>query len=74
MLIFVIEDVSISEDIYSDAIALFVSRIVLKVKYYLLGLALFCVIFNYFIVFLVVNRIIVLPIRQLSDQILMPKN
>ena len=69
-----IEDVSISEDIYSDAIALFVSRIVLKVKYYLLGLALFCVIFNYFIVFLVVNRIIVLPIRQLSDQILMPKN
>ena len=74
MLIFVIEDVSVSEDIYSDAIALFVSRIVLKVKYYLLGLALFCVIFNYFIVFLVVNRIIVVPIRQLSDQILMPKN
>ena len=67
MLIFIIEDVSVSENIYSNATALYIHLEVEKAKFYLLALACVIIIFNFLVAFNLVYFVIVVPVRELTD-------
>jgi hypothetical protein len=67
MLIFIIEDVSVSENIYSDATALYIHTEVEKFKFYLGGFAIACLTMNFIIVFNLIYFVIVVPVKELTD-------
>ena len=67
MLIFIIEDVHISEDIFSDATAGFIYQVVEKAKLGIIGASAAFVVFNIAVVFIIVYYNIVKPITELTD-------
>ena len=73
MLIFIIEDVSISEDIYQQATAGFIYEVVEKAKYVIIGASVSFILLNIAVVFVVVYINIVKPITELTDQIMKPQ-
>jgi hypothetical protein len=72
MLIFIIEDVAISENIYSDATWAYVHIVVEQAKYYIIGLGGVLVFVNFLVVFLLIYIIVVIPVTELTDQIMKP--
>ena len=72
MLIFIIEDVPISEDIYSTATAAYIHERVELAKYILIGLSGAFVLMSFAAVLVIVYRNIVKPITELTDQIMKP--
>lgn len=70
MLIFLIEDVAISENLYSDATAEFIHENVERAKLYFIGLSVALILFNFIFVLILIFLTVVKPVTELTDQIM----
>jgi hypothetical protein len=73
MLVFIIEDVSISQDIYSDALAYYVNLEVAKFEFAIMGLSVGIIVYLVIFVLVLIRLSVVGPIKELTDQIMNPK-
>jgi hypothetical protein len=67
MLIIIIEDVSISENIYSDATSAHIHTYVELAKLYLIGLSVALIILNFMFVLMLIYITVVKPVSELTD-------
>jgi predicted PurR-regulated permease PerM len=73
MLVFIIEDVAISQDIYSDALAYFVNLEVENFEFRIMGLSVGIIVYLVVFVLVLIRLSVVGPITELTDQIMNPK-